>query len=190
MVTLGAFRAAFEVKMTWGGANKFKALWDALTQSVHEELKEHAQGLAESLGEDVRRYVSMQPGSWPPLRAAYRMSKIRRGLDPRMLLATHEYVNSIGLQWIKESGDGLEVYVGVPNVDHSDARMPMAQLGRIHEYGSSNIPSRPHWGPVWRRWLPRSKQDVMDMLENLEETVAEKINKGWSRGDLSTAQPW
>ena len=122
---------------------------DVMFEVMHEE--------AERLSRMVVEEINSQPFWWPPLSEDYRKRKERDpDLSDEMLKATEEYIESIGIQQVERGKKSFKIQVGVPNREHSTAKMNFNKLGRIHEYGTGtdkgSIPARPHWGPVIKRW--------------------------------------
>lgn len=142
-------------KRTFG----FDAAKDAIRQ-----LKERGVELADEVRTDllieeaayVRSAIENQELDLEPLNVDYLVHKILSGLDPRVLIATHEYVNTIDV-YMDPSGDK---YVGVPDVKHIPAKrggpaVNMQDLSKWLEFGTITMPARPHFGPVHRRVMIR-----------------------------------
>lgn len=64
-------------------------------------------------------------------------------------------VTDKGLEKIKKklakvAAEAPRVWAGLPNTPHGDG-LSNAELGIIHEYGTSNIPARPFIGPSFKK---------------------------------------
>ena len=82
---------------------------------------------------------------WKPLNPQYKAWKMRKGLDPRILIAYGYYINSI-----KTYKSGRDWVVGVdPFQIHPKTGIRMKKLARYLEYGTSKMPARPHWRPAF-----------------------------------------
>jgi hypothetical protein len=100
-------------------------------------------------------------------------------LDPRKLIATGEYVESIQARK-KEGGDVVDVNVP-DDVTHGPSGMTMRELARIHEYGQKSyketgkgIPPRPHWRPSIRWW---KKKRLQHTEREIDKYVSEQVFK-------------
>jgi len=69
----------------------------------------------------------------------YEEYKVTHGLDPRVLIATGEYLDSISVTKI---ADGVWALRPEGTTKHG---LSMEELGSILEYGGDDMPARPHW---------------------------------------------
>lgn len=133
------------------------------------EAIELIQEAGKAFARRVRYAIRNQIYAWPPLSPNYAAWKEANDLDPRMLIATHEYINSI-----KATMTDYGVEVGLdPSKTHAGG-IPMRLLGRWLEYGTMNLdgswrmPPRPHWRPEIRRWknntLPELRIQIKSMM--------------------------
>jgi len=91
--------------------------------------------IAEKCAEDVKRTILSQVFPNARLTDAWLARKAREGMDPRTLIATRKYVDSIKAARVEQ---------GVWGVTCSDNELRL----RL-EYGTRRgSPPRPHWGPV------------------------------------------
>lgn len=109
----------------------------------------------------VKDVIERQLYDWKPLSPKYRRFKERHGLDPRILIATHDYLDGIGVRRLKDGS----VYVGVKRRRHKPSGLMLERLARIHEFGTRNkrVPARPHWRPVLsviKRDLKQTRADL------------------------------
>jgi hypothetical protein len=104
-----------------------------------------AQAQASSMR--IKRNIRAQKYNWPPLAESTVNRKRREGLDPRMLIATGQYLDAI--QVIPMGTD--MVAIGIPAEAKNDEGKSLAMIGLAHEYGLGlNLPPRPHWRREYR----------------------------------------
>jgi hypothetical protein len=125
--------------------------------------------LAEEFADDLKSLISRQLIAWVPLSANYKTRKRILGLDPRILIATGRYVNSI--QPIQQ-GDGSWV-ISVPEEPlRPGSKHTLRDLARWLEYGTENMPARPHWRPaknIWRTKIYQMKRRLhFDLVTELK----------------------
>ena len=109
--------------------------------------KGYERRMAEYIADYLRKGILRQKwkNRWAPLNEKYRRYKLRKGLDTRILLAYHYYINSItayrsGNDWV----------VGTkPFQKHPKTGLPMEKLARFLEFGTRKMPARPHWRPAF-----------------------------------------
>lgn len=162
---------------TWEVARNFvKTLGDTLyvvsEQKVKEAAEEYRKLLLSTL--ESQRYAAR----WPPLNPAYLEWKKRNKRDPRMLIATKEYMQSIEVR--REEGTNspelrkVFFIVGLPDRIHRDSGMPVRKLARIHEFGAEIydkkgrrhvIPPRPLWRPTQKEFKEKYAQEVLDRMK-------------------------
>jgi hypothetical protein len=100
--------------------------------------------MGRDLASRLRASLRAQAFNWVPLSEKYKKYKAKHGLDPRMLIATGDYINAIT---VIQRADGT-VEVGLRDQIHLPSGLPVKTLMRIHEYGTSTIPARPWWRPT------------------------------------------
>jgi len=101
---------------------------------------------ANQLARMVREAILTQSVRMKALTPDWKAEKKRRGLDPRKLVATQEYVNSIQVFPVR---GGYAV--------GTDWEFVL-----VHEYGApaANIPARPHWRPTVNKWQKTSGKTI------------------------------
>ena len=131
------------------------------------------QGLGEEMAkqfsDDLREILSRQLISWVPLSTGYARRKRNMGLDPRILIATGRYVNSIQPTQQKD-GSWL---VSVPEEPlRPGSKYTLKDLARWLEYGTQHMPARPHWRPaqnIWRTKIYQLKRRLhFDLVQELK----------------------
>jgi hypothetical protein len=127
----------------------------------HASAVEQGQVLAETMAKDIaneaKTVLRQQKYRWKDLTPRYTRYKQRKGLDPRKLIATGEYLRKIGW-WQNSKG---QFFAGVrPGARHEASGLPLWKLARIHEFGSRKmqIPARPLWRPVISTVVRRRKK--------------------------------
>lgn len=113
-----------------------------------------------------------------PLTEDWLKTKRNLGLDRRVLMATHHYVNSICV--IKHSPTSFEVNVPKDarawDVHRQPIKLSLRALGAIHEYGSaaSNIPPRPHWRVIIREATRRAPRVADRIVGKVRQELRKK----------------
>lgn len=119
------------------------------------EIEDLPRTLAEEFADDLKRLIEQQSFAWVPLSAGYARRKNMLGQDPRILIATGRYVNSIRPV---QAADGSWV-VGVPPEPlHGGSRYTLQDLARWLEFGTKRMPARPHWRPAMSLWKTKAFQ--------------------------------
>lgn len=180
----GKFKSKNRIKGTANINRFFSVLQDSALEVARKELKGVAQEARDELVERIagqkvpgmggRRFGLPRKFS-NPLHPFTLKEKEAKGHDPRTLIATGFYVNSIKVVE-RKVGKGWTYYVGFePNAMHPGG-LPLHVLARILEYGARirvtpkmraylhwrglhlkadtkfvTIPPRPHWMPVFLR---------------------------------------
>lgn len=128
------------------------------------------QEMAQEFADDLKEIIERQLIAWVPLSSGYTRRKRMLGLDPRILIATGRYVNSI--QPI-EQPDGSWV-VSVPDEPlGGKSKYTLKDLARWLEYGTKTMPARPHWRPalnIWRTKIYQVRRRVRhDLVQSLKK---------------------
>jgi len=128
------------------------------------------QEMAQEFADDLKAIIERQLIAWVPLSPNYARRKRMLGMDPRILIATGRYVNSI--QPI-EQPDGTWV-VSVPAEPlHAGSKYTLKDLARWLEYGTLHMPPRPHWRPamnIWRTKIYQVRRRVRhDLVRELKK---------------------
>lgn len=112
------------------------------------------QDFAQDLLEEAQDIVRNQSYDWEPLSEDYRAFKEREGLDPRILIATEDYVSSFRW-WVTEGG---RIHFGPGPGTHLPSGLPYKVLAMIHEFGTETVPARPLWRPLLAAALRKSEK--------------------------------
>jgi hypothetical protein len=164
--------------------NPFSAIKREFTVRGIPHAEQFIKDEGDILAAEVQLYVWDQTGagSWPPLSHAWLQTKIREGLDERMLVAAGDYYAAIKAR--KKAG-GSKVEVGLPDDAHPSSGLPYKELGRILEYGHRGfkqvgeglIPPRPHWRPVWFRWRKKLPKVAERMSKEVGKAVFDRVKR-------------
>lgn len=106
---------------------------------------------AERLTRQLRDAILGQRYNWYPLDPEYLRRKVQQGFDPRILVRTKQYVESLQPFGPEETEFGVLWRVTVPDEEHNSG-LPFRELARIMEYGRRDGKkpyARPHWRPTW-----------------------------------------
>lgn len=95
-----------------------------------------------------------------PLTEKYEEYKERHGLDPRILIATSQYINSFDVRRV-----GTRTWELRPYGSHGD--ISNEELGQLLEYGSSTMPPRPHWVYVKEKLPSAIRRRLQDEFRDM-----------------------
>lgn len=150
-----------------------------LDQNVQIHAYKYIQQIAEEMISEAKDIIKFQKYEWKPLSLNYLEYKINKGLDTRILLATHFYYDHI--TW---GITDKKIWWGVEDVVHDPSGLELRVLARIHEYGTSTIPARPLWRPLLEKYLNKKKQfahryliEIIKAVKRARKELQQK-NKG------------
>jgi hypothetical protein len=110
-----------------GASNKYQRTADLLSETF-----------AKSVLRNVKLGIQMQTFGHHPLSTRWKEEKARLGLDPRILIATRDYIRFLR---VKKLRSGQVAITGD------------LELAKKLEYGTKTMKARPHWTPTIRRVL-------------------------------------
>lgn len=119
--------------------------------------------LIQEFADDLKSLIEKQSFAWAPLSREYAVRKHLLGLDPRILIATGRYVNSI--QPVQKPDGSWEV--AVPATPLGNGKHTLKDLARWLEYGTRRMPARPHWRPAMNLWKNKSYQAKIALKSGL-----------------------
>jgi len=116
-----------------------------------------------------------------PLSEKYKAWKIKKGLDPRVMIRTGNYIEHIRVWRRRRARRALTIHVGFHGRllarDAEGRRMPvlMHKVALWQEKGVQKIhlPKRPHWGPhlkVMRAEAPKVRKSIAATLRKRVKT--------------------
>lgn len=161
-------------KSAWQSVKSFFSFSRKKTNKIiSDELKDSAEDIAET----VRTIILKQQYKWVPLSERYLAWKKKKKLDQRILIATHEYVNSIQAIPKEKKGKTVAWSVGPghPDTIHKPSKMRLHDLARLLEYGTRRMPARPHWRPAWGIFIRRNKKL---RTKNIIKSLTEALKRG------------
>lgn len=145
---------------------------ESYRRNVPQVMAEFGEELSQEFVDSLREKILNQGFSHIPLNPAYLQSKIDRRLDPRILIATQEYLNSFVAERDEEADAGtIQFRCGVREGIHGPSGMTYKRLARVHEYGSGRIPARPHWRPHAAEFRTRAHQIALQLRARIAEAV-------------------
>jgi hypothetical protein len=138
------------IKVTTFGFDKFQAFANGIAREFENITKEPLLQVG-LRGEAIAKlHLQNQDLGWQPLSDRYlklkmKQRKGKRRLSEKTLIATSSYFQSITSKVL-----GRRVLIGVMRGVRNDDGQEIANIAKIHEYGSTarNIPARPLWQPT------------------------------------------
>lgn len=152
-----------------GNWNKAKRIMGALAFEMEKSKQIALKRLALKAEGLAKTHISKQDLRWTPLKADTIAAKVRAGYSENILVMTSDYFQNI-TGYVKDD----TAYAGVKRVARNRAGQPIADIARVHEFGSmsGNIPARPLWQPVMKETI------AWHLKNNLpEEIFFERMKK-------------
>jgi len=142
-----------------------KKLNDMLSKQIRQAVKQEVHNIAQEFHDDLVGKIERQEFHHIPLKPGYREAKIKAGLDPRILIATGDYISGIQVE------DTLRgTAVGLSNTAMHNSGLTFSRIGKVHEYGVNHIPARPHWRPtveIFRRRRYEFERRIKKLIKSL-----------------------
>ena len=136
------------------------------TQKEANEYKKKQYKLVKKLANlfklELIQTIQKQDLELAPLTDSYLQSKKNKGLDERILIATGEYIKSIKVRPYK-GGKNIRKVSIAPEGQHKNTNLTNLEIAFMLENGTKNMPARPHWKVVARRFT----EDTM-LNKNIE----------------------
>lgn len=163
----------------------FKEFEAAITDSWIEVGTKIGASYADSFRNDLTTAIRSQKYYWVPLNKKYLERKRKAGLDLRKLIATTNYMKEIRVKLNKVSLKDLKISYEVspprtrikPSKLNKNPKITYEKLARIHEYGTSRIPARPHWRPATAEFKARAPA----LGKNLQRVFLERLDRRMAR---------
>lgn len=149
----------------------FKAVATLIRRSVEQVIIPAMAQQAEQEAARFQRTIRLQ--RFPairriPLSPRWAAIKRRKGLDSRTLIATGHYVKNIRvLHRFDRKARTHTWQVGAPasmrarTPENKTADITLQELAGIQEFGSRNVPARPHWRPFWTAANMRMRLNII-----------------------------
>lgn len=131
--------------------------------------RDSAYRIASRLAGQLRAKILAQSFHHQSLNPAYLAWKTRMGLDTRILIASGAYVNSIQPRKVGDTSYNIS-----PGSQVTESGATLHDIGFWHEFGTENMPARPHWQPIWREFSRNQSQ----LIAELKKELAGKIGSG------------
>lgn len=106
--------------------------------------------VADALAKEVKEGIERQSFPLAPDSPRWARYKAEHGLDNRVLIATHEYIDSIH---VVEAGKSVSIEAN--------------GLANWLEYGTSKMPPRPHWQPAMQKMSKTADKFAKEILRDL-----------------------
>lgn len=151
---------------------------DVFRRNARPILTEAGEETASEFVDELKFRIASQAFHHRPLNPAYLRGKIRSGLDPRTLIATGEYLDSIMYEQVDDEAGQIVFRCTVRPGVHGPSGLSYRMLARIHEFGARrggrvHIPARPHWRPMAAIYRDRAPEIGRRIRANLVQRVRE-----------------
>ncbi len=156
---------------------EFSRFVNVLNTEVSIQAFNYTEDIAEAMVKEAKEILDSQRYAWKPLSDAYLDHKIRVGKDARILIATGFYQDHIA--WGRNPDK--TIWVGVEDVTHPDADLPLRVLARIHEFGTADIPARPLWRPLLSKYITQKPQFAAKYRKEVEKVAREYRKKHFKK---------
>lgn len=155
----------------YGDWDKVEQFLDNLSNNYMKNIREV---LERSVGKEIeiklKDSVRKQLLTLEPLSPSYLQRKKAKGLDPRTLIATGEYINNLQVIELEETEDTLTLFIGATDEMHYSG-LTFAELSVIIEYGTDTQPPRPHVALTWEK----IQREVESKVQRLIKEELEKL---------------
>lgn len=156
----------------------------AMEKSWRQTVKEEGAKISTEYRVALQRRIYLQRAPqgapWPPLNPQYLEQKKRKRLDPRMLMATKDYISKIYSKQVNDTTWQVTVPTGI----HPPSKMTYSKLRAIHEFGSGRIPPRPHWQPTTQEFENRKQQYGTDIEKSMDRRVRKVMQSLIQQGKI------
>lgn len=111
----------------------------------------------------IKQNIMSQSIQLVPLQEEYKRRKIAAGHDPRILISTGEFLNSIVVKDVQSSGDSFSITVGVEDGSGSNG-ISLEELAYYIEYGTSKQPGRFPFTLSWEEMRSRVSNELINQI--------------------------
>lgn len=132
-----------KVRVNKKAKRNVKVVMDVFQRSLMKMRYGWARRVCETFRTDLIERIEDQRFQHAPLSPKYLEWKQRKGLDERILIATRFYIDHIA---VRRSHRGYKV--GVGDARSPNAKVSLRQIVRWLEFGTTQMPARPHWRPM------------------------------------------
>lgn len=128
--------------------------------------------------------VTLYPESGTNLSPQWIARKEAKKADPRTMIATHHYVDSIRVfRRLNSNHRGGKWRIGfhprlrARDLDHKSVSITLDDVAQIHEHGNAQTPARPHWGPN----LNRMRREAPAVRRHMRGEIVAEVRKACRR---------
>lgn len=146
--------------------------WDKLDrilknlQNNRREYHDAVRIVGEKISEAIVQLIESQSLDMQPLVKEYAAKKRMEGTDPRILIRTKDFLNSIQVTDIQADGYDMMVQIGV--VDGMTVTgIRMQELAYYLEYGTRNMPARAPFQKSWEKMREDVKDEILGRLKSI-----------------------
>jgi hypothetical protein len=118
----------------------------AFRAAVPQVFVEYGEQQAQAFVDELKFKITSQLFGHRPLSRDYYLFKLKNSLDPRILIATGDYLDGIMFERVDDTS-GVVFRCGMARRMHATSELPLATLQRFLEDGTDRMPARPHWRP-------------------------------------------
>jgi len=140
-----------------GDWNKVKYLIRGLRKNAQHAIKISLLRIGKQGVKVSKGHIDSQDLAWKPLAASTVAQKASQNKDPRILVSSNRYYDSITY---KVQGNG--VFIGVPKGAQTEQGESLVVIAAVHEFGalSKNIEARPLWQPTGSELVEWAKDNA------------------------------
>ena len=151
---------------------------DVFERTAAPVLKEEAKALADEFCQELKdRIISKDFKTHKALAVStVQNKKSKEAITTTPLIDTGAYLQSMQ---VREINGGYTVGVGDEIHPDSTAEggepLPMRDLAKMLEYGTSKMPARPHWRPTWNRFKKRNDLTQARLKQRVKDAMNVRI---------------
>jgi hypothetical protein len=170
---------------------------DAPDEAPLQDLKEEEPDIFKNLVKIPARTsdpagVTRIPFTMDKLSASWQTRKEKKGLDPRLLIASGDYLRGIVVRRkVDPDRKNVSYMVTLAKRSHRGTNLSLQRLAEIHEFGTSSytvpffgdkkhlvqiqIPARPHWRPAYQQMVEQAKKIGSDATARMLRTALQQL---------------
>lgn len=144
----------------------FNALYNM--QDMKGKLADAVVETAKTVEINIKSFIENQEIDLVPLTEEYLRRKVAQGYDPRILIKTNQYLESIAVTDIEISNRNITIFVGVIDGATSTG-ISLAELAYYIEYGTFRQPARLPFTKSWERMRADIQKEFIDRIKDAFE---------------------
>lgn len=129
-----------------------------------DDIQEVGKKAGEYVELKIKDNIENQSLNLAPLAQEYWRRKIAEGYDPRILIRTGEYLDSIKIVDIQETGNGISIFVGVED-GITETGISMSELATYIEYGTRKQPARLPITQSWEKMRSEVRRMIIEEIQ-------------------------